>query len=118
MFQRTFIERVDRIIYGFVLKHKHYVKNWTLIRKLTKDGLKMPDTKYTLKTKDLNLIKCNSIVFWNHTWRAVCTKISELNLSAFIYRLFHEDFSSIVGINRVQYIVLIVLIPIIEEKSS
>ena len=35
-------------------------------------------------------------MFQNHTWesaqwRALCTKISEVNLSAFIYRLFHED---------------------------
>ena len=29
------------------------------------------------------------------------TKISEVNLSAFIYRLFHEDFSSIVRISIV-----------------
>ena len=29
------------------------------------------------------------------------TKIIEVNLSAFICRLFHEDFSSIVGINPV-----------------
>ena len=34
-------------------------------------------------------------------WRALCTKITEVNLSAFIYRLFHEDFSSLVGINPV-----------------
>ena len=39
------------------------------------------------------------------------TKISEINLSAFIYRLFHEDFSSIVGINTV-------LIVTIEENFS
>ena len=31
------------------------------------------------------------------------TNISEVNLSAFIYRLFQEDFSSIVGINTVQW---------------
>ena len=35
-----------------------------------------------------------------HTYSAGCT-ISEVNLSAFIYRLFHEDFSSIVGANTV-----------------
>ena len=29
----------------------------------------------------------------------VYTKITEVNLSAFICSLFHEDFSSIVGIN-------------------
>ena len=29
------------------------------------------------------------------------TKTSEVSLSAFIYRLFHEDFSSIVGMNTV-----------------
>ena len=32
-----------------------------------------------------------------------CTKIPEVNLSAFIYRLFHEDFSSIIGPNPVDY---------------
>ena len=47
----------------------------------------------TLYTSDL---------FWNDTWysaqwRALCTEIIEVNLSAFIYRLFHEDFSSIYG---------------------
>ena len=31
------------------------------------------------------------------------TKISEVNSFAFIYRLFHEDFSSIVGTNTVAY---------------
>ena len=31
------------------------------------------------------------------------TKISEVNLSTFIYRLFHEDFSSIIGTNTVAY---------------
>ena len=30
---------------------------------------------------------------------ALCTKISEVNLPAFIYKLFHEDFSSIVETN-------------------
>ena len=35
-------------------------------------------------------------LFWNHTWqsakwRALCTKISAVSLSAFMYRLFHED---------------------------
>ena len=40
--------------------------------------------------------------------RALCTMIAEVNLSAFIYRLFHEDFSSIVGINP---------IPMTEEKT-
>ena len=33
--------------------------------------------------------------------RNTATKISEVKLSAFIYRLFHQDFSSIVGINTV-----------------
>ena len=30
-----------------------------------------------------------------------CTKITEVNLSAFVYRLFHEDFSPIVGSNLI-----------------
>ena len=46
----------------------------------------------------------NSDLYWNHTWwsaqwRALRTKITEVNLSLFIYRLFHEDFSPIMGIN-------------------
>ena len=41
----------------------------------------------------------NYNVFWNHMWQSaqwlvLCTKLTEINLSAFIYRLFHEDFSS------------------------
>ena len=40
----------------------------------------------------------NSDVFWNHTWKsaqwgALYTEIVEVNLFAFVYRLFHEDFS-------------------------
>ena len=27
----------------------------------------------------------------------ICTEISEVNLSAYVYRLFHKDFSSLVG---------------------
>ena len=39
-------------------------------------------------------------LFWNHTWqsdqwRALCTEITEVNLSEFVCRLFHEDVSSI-----------------------
>ena len=38
-------------------------------------------------------------MFCSHTWqsaqwRAFCTKITEVNLSAFVYWLFHEDFST------------------------
>ena len=29
--------------------------------------------------------------------KKLCSKITEVNLSAFAYRLFHEDFSSILG---------------------
>ena len=32
-------------------------------------------------------------------WRALCTKITEVNLSAFVYRLFHADFSPFVTTN-------------------
>ena len=44
----------------------------------------------------------NSDLFWNYTWqsaqwKALCTKITEVNLSVFVYRLLHEDFSSIIG---------------------
>ena len=38
--------------------------------------------------------------FWmNITFIVNDTKISQVDLSAFIYRLFHEDFSSIIRIN-------------------
>ena len=53
-----------------------------------------------------NLTKASSIV---KLWFTRNTKISEINLSAFIYRLFHEDFSSIIGA---------VFIPMIKHKSS
>ena len=48
----------------------------------------------------------NSNVFWNHTWliaqwRTLCTKFTEVILYAFVYRLFHSDFSSKVGINPI-----------------
>ena len=42
------------------------------------------------------------------------TKILEVNLFAFAYRLFHEDFSSIIGDFNVWY----QKSPMIEEKSS
>ena len=37
----------------------------------------------------------NSDLFWNHTWqsaqwRALCTEITEVNLSAVVYRLLHS----------------------------
>ena len=40
----------------------------------------------------------NSDLFWNHTWwsaqwGALYTEILEVNLFAFAYRMFHEDFS-------------------------
>ena len=50
-----------------------------------------------------------------------CTKMSEVKLSAFIYRLFHEDFSSIVQMNTVDDCigsVRTVFVSKIEEKSS
>ena len=49
--------------------------------------------------------------WWSAQWRALCTKISEVNLYAFIYRLFHEGFSSIFRTN-------IVFVLTIEEKFS
>ena len=47
----------------------------------------------------------NSNVLWNHTWisaqlSVLCTKITEVYSSAFIYTLFLEDVSSIVRINN------------------
>ena len=63
------------------------------------------------KTGNLKLYMCkkrmwesksyNSDLFWNHTWksaqwRALCTKITDVNLSVFVYRLFHEDLSPII----------------------
>ena len=35
-------------------------------------------------------------------WRAVCTETAEADLSAFVYRLFREDFSSLVRTGRVK----------------
>ena len=32
-------------------------------------------------------------------WRALSTNITEVHLSEFVYRLFHEEFSPIVGTN-------------------
>ena len=39
-----------------------------------------------------------NILCWGSSY-AKFTKITEVNLSAFVYRLFHEDFSPIVGTN-------------------
>ena len=50
----------------------------------------------------------NSTLFWNHVIQleshvvecsALCTKITKVNYPPFVYRLFHEDFSAIVGTN-------------------
>ena len=30
-------------------------------------------------------------------WIALCTEMAEVNIFAFVYRLFHEDFSAIDG---------------------
>ena len=52
---------------------------------------------------------------------SVRTKMSEVKLSAFTYRLLHEDFSSIVRINTVADCagsVRTVFVQTIEEKSS
>ena len=53
-----------------------------------------------LRMLRLSFLQYNSDLFWNHTWssaqrRALCTEIIEVNLPAFVCRLFHEDFSSI-----------------------
>ena len=46
-------------------------------------------------------------------------KDTEVNLSAFIYRVFHEDFSSIIGTNTILVICSwIMFVPMTEEKSS
>ena len=51
-----------------------------------------------------HLCQILGIMWWSAQWRALCTKITEVNLSteilevnlfAFAYRLFHEDFSPI-----------------------
>ena len=44
------------------------------------------------------------------------TKILEVNLFAFAYRLFHEDFSSIIG--GLLHKSIVQKSPMIEEKSS
>ena len=40
---------------------------------------------------------CSHIL--SHVETIVCTKITEVNLSVFVYRVFHEIFSPIVGAN-------------------
>ena len=47
---------------------------------------------------------------------SLCTKISEVNLSAFINRQFHEDFSPSSS-EQIQ-LLFTVFVPTIEEKSS
>ena len=32
----------------------------------------------------------------------ICTKTTEVNVSAFVYKLFHKDFSPIIGTNFVE----------------
>ena len=49
-----------------------------------------------LPTK-IYILSYNSDLFWNHTWqsapwRPLHTKNTEVILSVFVYRLFHEDF--------------------------
>ena len=49
-----------------------------------------------------NLYLYNSDLFgrrmwFSVQWRALCTEMTEVNLTAVVYRLFHEDFSSIDG---------------------
>ena len=69
--------------------------------------------------KPLKTQAYNSNLFWNHTWlgaqwRASSSKITEVKLSAFVYRLFHDDFSPIVGTNTQSCIFVLT----IGEKSS
>ena len=50
-------------------------------------------------------------MFWNHSlwnakWRTLCTEISEVNLSLFIYRLFTEDLSSVIWTETVRFCML------------
>ena len=51
------IETIDKLLYEFVWKKKHHVKRSTLIEKIAKGGLKMPDTAAVIKSNKLNLIK-------------------------------------------------------------
>ena len=51
-----------------------------------------------LRMLRISFLQYNSDLFWNHTWqsaqwRALCTEFIEVNLSAFVCRLFHGDFS-------------------------
>ena len=39
---------------------------------------------------------CSGITLDSAQWRALCTKITEVNLSEFVYRQFHEDFSLLI----------------------
>ena len=49
------IETIDKLLYEFVWKKKHHVKRSTLIEKIAKGGLKMPDTAAVIKSNKLNL---------------------------------------------------------------
>ena len=51
------IETIDKLLYEFVWKKKHHVKRSTLIGKIAKGGLKMPDTAAVIKSNKFNLIK-------------------------------------------------------------
>ena len=43
---------------------------------------------------------------WLHVYSTLCVKITEVNLSAFGYRLFHEDFSSLIETKKVMGLTL------------
>ena len=51
------IETIDKLLYEFVWKKKHRVKRSTMIEKIAKGELKMPDTTAVIKSNKLNLIK-------------------------------------------------------------
>ena len=45
-------------------------------------------------------------MFWNQMWKGaqwsvLCTKTSEVNLSIFIYKLFHGDLLSVIRTNTI-----------------
>ena len=55
---------------------------------------------YNLKWTKPTVMKFREIYIYISIY---CTEITEINLSTFVYRLFHEDFSSLVGTNLLNH---------------
>ena len=66
-------------------------KGWTIWA----IGAAVTKSNHTVQMNTIQATLYHPDLFWNHTsnaqWRALCTDITEVNLSAFVCRLFHED---------------------------